>query len=176
MGKKKFCIILTLFPLFLILIEHSILFSLAQTSTRITVRGSGDPVPRFVSLRDDEAYMRKGPSKDREIAWVYKRKGLPLKIISEFEVWRKVIDSSGTTGWMHQSLLSDKRTAEVIKSILVLRKKPDLESEIVARAEVGALLNIIRCDKSWCRLNHEKITGWALRDGYYGLLNNEFSK
>ena len=59
---------------------------------------------------------------------------------------------------------------------MVLRKKPDLESEIVARAEVGALLNIIRCDKSWCRLNHEKITGWALRDGYYGLLNNEFSK
>ena len=134
---------------------------------------TGFKIPRFVSLKHDKAYMRKGPSRDHPIEWVYIVKGLPLKVVSEYEVWRKVIDSNGTTGWMHHTQLSRNRIIEVTSSNLELRKKPQLDSDVIAIAEVGALLNIERCDKTWCRLSHETFKGWAPRDGYYGLLENE---
>ena len=164
----------TFYRLFVILFLFSFSFlSFGQTTTKLSVRGSGKEIPRFVSLKHDKAYMRKGPSRDHPIEWVYIVKGLPLKVVSEYEVWRKVIDSNGTTGWMHHTQLSRKRIIEVTSSNLELRKKPKLDSEVIAIAEVGALLNIERCDKTWCRLSHETFKGWALRDGYYGLLENE---
>ena len=164
----------TFYRLFVILFLFSFSFlSFGQTTTKLSVRGSGKEIPRFVSLKHDKAYMRKGPSRDHPIEWVYIVKGLPLKVVSEYEVWRKVIDSNGTTGWMHHTQLSRNRIIEVTSSNLELRKKPQLDSEVIAIAEVGALLNIERCDKTWCRLSHETFKGWALRDGYYGLLENE---
>ena len=42
---------------------------------------------------------------------------------------RKVIDSNGTTGWMHHTQLSRKRTIEVTSPNLELRKKPILDSD-----------------------------------------------
>ena len=164
----------TFYRLFVILFLFSFSFiSFGQTTTKLSVRGSGKEIPRFVSLKHDKAYMRKGPSRDHPIEWVYIVKGLPLKVVSEYEVWRKVIDSYGTTGWMHHTQLSRNRIIEVTSSNLELRKKPKLDSEVIAIAEVGALLNIERCDKTWCRLSHETFKGWALRGGYYGLLENE---
>jgi len=164
----------TFYRLFVILFLFSFSFiSFGQTTTKLSVRGSGKEIPRFVSLKHNKAYMRKGPSRDHPIEWVYIVKGLPLKIVSEYEVWRKVIDSNGTTGWMHHTQLSRNRIIEVTSPNLELRKKPQLDSEVIAIAEVGALLNIERCDKTWCRLSHETFKGWALRGGYYGLLENE---
>ena len=164
----------TFYRLFVILFLFSFSFiTFGQTTTKLSVRGSGKEIPRFVSLKHDKAYMRKGPSRDHPIEWVYIVKGLPLKIVSEYEVWRKVIDSNGTTGWMHHTQLSRNRIIEVTSSNLELRKKPQLDSEVIAIAEVGALLNIERCDKTWCRLSHETFKGWALRGGHYGLLENE---
>ena len=57
--------------------------------------GSGLPVPRFVSLKSDRVNMRKGPGTDYPTAWVYRRAGLPLEVIKEFEGWRQVRDADG---------------------------------------------------------------------------------
>ena len=151
--------------------------SISQTSSRVTVEGSGEPVPRFVSLKTDKANMRKGPSRNHPIDWEYNVKGLPFKVLAENNVggimWLKVIDSKGTLGWMHSRLLSSKRTVEVIDNILILRHHPNKESDIRAKAEIGAILNIRRCDEKWCRLSKDEISGWAPRKGYFGLLENE---
>ena len=56
---------------------------------------SGLPVPRFVSLKSDRVNMRKGPGTDYPTAWVYRRAGLPLEVIKEFEGWRQVRDADG---------------------------------------------------------------------------------
>ena len=42
------------------------------------------PVPRFVSLKSDKVNVRKGPSTDQSIVWVFSRAGLPVEIIAEF--------------------------------------------------------------------------------------------
>ncbi|MBN9291377.1 MAG: hypothetical protein J0H36_09735, partial [Hyphomicrobium denitrificans] len=71
--------------------------------------GSGRPVPRFVSLKSDRVNLRNGPGTDYPTGWVYRRAGLPLEIVQEFESWRKVRDSEGATGWVLQSFLSGRR-------------------------------------------------------------------
>ena len=147
--------------------------SFSEVKTKLSVRGSGELLPRFVSLKYDEVYMRKGPSRDHPIDWVYKTKYLPLKIVSEFENWRKVIDSEGTIGWIHRSQLSNKRFVEVISENLKIRNKPEIDSKVIAIAEVGALLNLERCDEKWCRLSYQKIKGWSSRNGFFGLIKDE---
>ena len=117
--------------------------------------------------------MRKGPSRDHPIDWVYKTKNLPLKIVSEFENWRKVIDSEGTIGWIHRSQLSNKRMVQVTLENLEIRNKPNNDAKVIAIAEIGVLLNLERCDEKWCRLSHKKIKGWSLRNGFFGLIKDE---
>ena len=74
---------------------------------------SGLPVPRFVSLKRKKVNVRKGPSTDHRVKWVYTSKGYPVEIIAESDNWRRVRDAEGTTGWVLHSLLSAKRTAVV---------------------------------------------------------------
>jgi len=51
---------------------------------------SGFPVPRYVSLKVGKVNGRTGPSRQHAIAWQYRRKGLPLVVVAETEMWRKV--------------------------------------------------------------------------------------
>ena len=117
--------------------------------------------------------LRKGPSRDHPIDWVYKLKGLPLKIISEFDDWRKVEDFDGVNGWIHRSQLSRKRVVQVISSNSEIKSKPNNDSDILALAETGVLLNLERCDEIWCRVSTQNIKGWILRDNLFGILENE---
>ena len=48
-------------------------------------RGTGLPVPRYVSLKTDRVNLREGPSKDHRTAWVFQRAGLPVEIVAEYE-------------------------------------------------------------------------------------------
>ena len=52
------------------------------------------PVPRFVSLKSDKVNVRRGPSTDQAIVWVFSRAGLPVEVISESDNWRRVRDSA----------------------------------------------------------------------------------
>jgi hypothetical protein len=74
---------------------------------------SGLPIPRFVSLKAEKVNVRRGPSSDHPVAWVFQRKGLPVEIVAEFENWRRVRDSDGEEGWILQNMLSGKRTAVI---------------------------------------------------------------
>ncbi len=74
---------------------------------------TGLPLPRFVSLKSDEVNARVGPGGDYQIAWVFRRAGLPVEVLGEFENWRQIRDSSGSTGWINAALTSARRTAVV---------------------------------------------------------------
>ena len=43
---------------------------------------SGLPIPRFVSLKAEKVNVRRGPSSDHAVAWVFQRKGLPVEIVA----------------------------------------------------------------------------------------------
>ena len=55
------------------------------------------PVPRFVSLKSDKVNVRRGPSTDQAIVWVFSRAGLPVEIIAESENWRRVLTGAAQT-------------------------------------------------------------------------------
>ena len=74
---------------------------------------TGLPLPRFVSLKADEVNARVGPGGDYQIAWVFRRAGLPVEAVAEFENWRQVRDASGSTGWVNAGPTSARRTAVV---------------------------------------------------------------
>ena len=50
------------------------------------------PVPRFASLRSDKINLRAGPGLEFPVQWVYQRKHMPVEVIGEYDVWRKIRD------------------------------------------------------------------------------------
>lgn len=70
---------------------------------------TGLPLPRYAALRADEVNMRAGPGRRFPILWVYHRRGMPVKVEREFDVWRLVEDQTGQKGWMQQATLSGGR-------------------------------------------------------------------
>ncbi|MFT9454047.1 SH3 domain-containing protein [Komagataeibacter saccharivorans] len=71
---------------------------------------TGLPLPRFAAFRADEVNMRTGPGQRYPIDWVYHRRGLPVRIEREFDVWRLVEDADGQKGWVQQATLVGTRT------------------------------------------------------------------
>ena len=96
-------------------------------------KGSGLPIPRFASLRSDEVNVRTGPGPRYPIEWVFKRKAMPVEIVAEFENWRKIRDWQGASGWVHQSLLSGKRS--FIIAVRVAANERHLSQHIFLRAD-----------------------------------------
>jgi len=144
-----------------------------EPETKTVIRGSGLPVPRFVSLKSDVVNMRVGPGHEYPLQWVYLRENLPLKVISEFDVWRKVVDHEGETGWVHSQLVSLKRYSVITSSNAKLRADPSQQASVTAVAEAGVLMEIQYCDGQWCRLGTENAKGWLERHQFWGVLPNE---
>ena len=134
---------------------------------------SGLPMPRFASLRSDDVNMRTGPGTRYPIEWVYKRKGLPVEILSEFEIWRRVRDSEGSEGWVHKSALTGKRTAIVTGAPRNLLGDSINGAEVVAHLENGSVGQVVSCAKDWCRLNFDGVKGYLRKSEFWGAYPNE---
>ena len=148
--------------------------SAAQAQTRVDDTPSGQPVPRFVSLKFDASHGRTGPSMAHPIAWVYRRAGVPMQVIAETENWRRVRDPQGEVTWMHRSILSGRRAA-VTREETVLRARAEDDSPIEAIAEPGVILELDRCRTGWCRAEAGGYRGWVSTDGLWGVYQEELS-
>jgi SH3-like domain-containing protein len=146
---------------------------------------SGLPIPRFVSLKADRVNLRAGPGTDYPTSWVYRRAGLPVEVLSEFEGWRQVRDAEGATGWVVQSLLSGRRTALVtpwdVKAGSTAPQVPvrnsDSESaRAIVNVEAGVIANIHGCDGRWCRVSIDRFQGYMLQKKLWGVYENEVVK
>lgn len=137
---------------------------------------TGLPVPRYVSLRSTQINVRVGPGRHYPIEWIYVRSCLPVEIISEYENWRKIRDSEGAEGWVHQSMLSGKRYALVKVSVSDIRSQPRNEGRVTARLEQGVLVQLFSCQGEWCKIEAETITGWAPKSDLWGVYTHESIK
>ncbi|MCE2509440.1 MAG: hypothetical protein J4G10_00430 [Alphaproteobacteria bacterium] len=136
---------------------------------------TGLPLPRYVSLRASEVNVRTGPGVRYPVDWVFRRHGLPVEIVAEFDTWRKIRDAEGTEGWVHQSLLSGKRAILVTGGLRTLHRKPSKDSKTVAKAETNVVGRLIACPKQseWCRVNVGAYEGWLKRSDFWGVYPNE---
>lgn len=130
---------------------------------------SGQPLPRFVSLRASEVNLRTGPGMRYPIDWIYRRRGLPVEVIDEFEAWRRVRDHEGTVGWVHRSMLTTRRTVLVQGGRRLLRRQPDPGAPGLAYLEAGVIGEFEECRSNWCRLETQGYEGWVPREDLYGV-------
>lgn len=137
---------------------------------------SGLPLPRFVSLRSDEVNLRTGPGVRYPIDWIYTRRDLPVEVIAEFEVWRKIRDWQGTEGWVHQSMLSGRRMMVVIGGVRPLRATDSESADPVAVVDPGVLGRLLSCprNRELCRVEINQIQGWLRREEFWGVYKGEW--
>lgn len=131
---------------------------------------SGYRVPRYVSLKYGASNGRTGPSREHPVAWRYKRRGLPMIVVAETEMWRKVQDVNGDESWMSRRLLDGKRMV-LARSEIILRAKPRSDSKLRVIAAKGALLKLDGCDdQGWCLVRERDGTrsGYALQSLLWG--------
>ena len=128
------------------------------------------PLPRFASLKAGEVYMRAGPGQSYAVSWVFRRRGLPVEIVKQYEQWRYVRDVEGTEGWMHRVMLSAARTVIVTGTAPATgRIAPDGESAPVFRAAPGVQGELMACDGSWCRVRIRGVRGWLPMSALWGV-------
>ena len=131
------------------------------------------PIPRYVSMKASEGNVRRGPSLSHRIDWVYKRRDMPLEVTAEHGHWRRVRDRDGAGGWVHYSLLSGVRTVIVEEDMLALYQRPDPDSPVSARLEMGVIARLGECGLNWCRLTAGGYKGWAPKPALWGVKPDE---
>ena len=142
---------------------------------KITVAASGSeaPVPRFAALHADKVNLRAGPGDRYPIEWVYVRKDWPVEVIAQFDHWRRVRDSDGTEGWVHEKMITARREVVVTGGVRALRQSPDANGTVIARAEPGVVARLEECRGDWCRIAAADIAGWVQRSEVWGVFPNE---
>lgn len=131
------------------------------------------PLPRFASIKPDEANVRLGPGTRYAIQWVYKRPGMPVEIIQEFDQWREIRDYQGSIGWAHKGMLEGKRNLIITGEVRVLRREPSESAAPVLRVEPGVMGKLIECDETWCRIQIDSRKGWLKKSHMWGVYPKE---
>jgi SH3-like domain-containing protein len=169
--RKKMPLYLLIFSLFLLIP----VVSGAQEDSPNAFRSTPFPLPRFVSLGSDEVFVRTGPGQQYPLKWVFKKSGLPVEIILEYEAWRKIRDYDGQVGWIHKSLTIGDRAALVRSTDLVpVRQKPKADARLAAYIENKALVKLEECGGDWCEVSTDSgYGGWIERKFLWGVYEGE---
>ena len=141
---------------------------------KASINGSGLKIPRMVSLKNSLTYMRSGPGKEFPVKFELKQKGYPLKVVAEFNNWRKVVTFSKISGWIHTQLLSSFRTGLITKTTF-LKKIPSSSSNSLAKLLPNLLINVKKCQKKWCKVEivkKKKFIGWVQKETVWGSTKN----
>jgi len=146
---------------------------LALAGSITPLRAQERALPYWASLSYDEVRMRVGPSKEYPISWIYKRQGLPVKVVRVREGWRLVEDPDGTQGWIAASQLNAARGTLVVGTGLAdVRAEPSAAAALKWRAEPGVVARLLRCRAAWCevdlatpkqREDGKSVKGWITR-------------
>ncbi|MEM6905107.1 MAG: SH3 domain-containing protein, partial [Pseudomonadota bacterium] len=102
-----------------------------------------------------------GPGLNYPKDWVFRRAGLPVKVIEEYGGWRRIVDSDDAGGWVYHALLTGRRTVLVVAPEVMLREKPAHTARATAMLMQGVTPRLRACDGAWCRLEIGDVAGWA---------------
>ena len=159
----------------IIAIISIIIFS--QVSNAEVGQETGLEIPRYVSLKSNDVNIRVGPSINYPIEIKYIVKNYPLKVIEEYEDWRKVEDFKKNIGWIHKSLISGTRTGIVLsednKNIELLNT---LDGNIIGEIGKGNIIYLEKCKIDWCFISSGNFKGWMDKKHIWGVKQNEIIK
>ena len=126
-------------------------------------------VPYWATLRAEEVNMRVGPSEAYPIEWVYRRAGLPVKVVRVMQGWRLVEDPDGERGWIVARLLDPDRGAIVVgEGLAEMRASPEADAAVRWRAEPGVVGALGDCQEGWCEFDVGGREGWVDAERLWG--------
>ena len=138
---------------------------------------TGLEIPRYISLKSNDANIRVGPSKNYPIEIKYIKKNYPLKVLEEYKDWRKVEDFQKNFGWIHKSLISGIRTGIVLsndnKTIKLLNT---LNGNIIGEIGSGNIVFLEKCKIDWCLVSFGDYRGWIDKKNIWGIKEKEIIK
>ncbi|MEN8136535.1 MAG: SH3 domain-containing protein [Thermodesulfobacteriota bacterium] len=120
----------------------------------------------YVSIKKNGVNVRSGPSTKEQVRWeVFKT--FPLKVLKREKDWVNCLDFEGDKGWVHENLLSNKKTVIVKKKKINLRDSPSTadDSRIIAVVKYGVVFKAIAKKRDWLKVRHQDTTeGWVHKD------------
>ncbi len=102
--------------------------------------------PQFGSLSRDKVYLREGPSYQHRVLWIYRRAGLPVKILTKYDIWYRVEDSDGTIGWLS-----------------------NVNAAAIAYAQHGVVAKLEACKALVCEVSVDGTDGWIKKTDIWGV-------
>ena len=147
-----------------------IIFS--QVSDADIGKETGLEIPRYVSLKSNDVNLRVGPSINYPIKLKYIKKNLPIEVVDEYNVWRKVKDHENNIGWIHKSLIKgDRFILTNNKNVKNIYNRPN--GKLVGVIKSNNIINLENCLVDWCYISHVEISGWISKDYVWGVYKNE---
>lgn len=127
------------------------------------------PLPRYVSLRSSKINVRRGPGLDYRKDWVFRRSGLPVRVIEEYGDWRRIVDKDDAGGWVYHAMITGRRTVLITGTDVRFRENPIETAEVTAQAEQGVVARLRACELAWCEVEAEGHRGWVPKDAIWGV-------
>ncbi len=161
-------------------IQIIILFSIIIIFTNNTFaeigKETGLEIPRYVSLKSNDANIRVGPSKKYPIEIKYTKKNYPLKVLEEYEEWRRVEDFKNNTGWIHKSLITGKRTGIILSDEKSVKLLNTLNGNVIGEIGKSNIVYLEKCKINWCLVSLGNFNGWMDKKYIWGVKQNEIIK
>ncbi len=171
--QKKNLKLLTSFAAAFLLIALSVP---AQSEDKTNIgENTGLPIPRFAALKSNNINARSGPGDNYPIKAIYKRAGLPVEIVSEFKLWREIVDIEGEHNWVHKAMLTGNRHA-IVKEEMYSYESPN-GGNATAKLEKNSQVRIKECGPTTCLMQIENglqdIKGWVDKSKLWGVYQHE---
>ncbi len=125
---------------------------------------------KFLMLKNEKVNVRYGPSFDYPIKYIYKKIYLPIKVIDKKENFRRIIDHKKNSGWIHISQLKQSKSFITVSHKIIF-KKPTKFSKPLAKLDIGRLLLVKKCERSWCYVETGVFKGWIENESVWGKIN-----
>ena len=125
---------------------------------------------KFLMLKNEKVNVRYGPSFDYPIKYIYKKIYLPIKVIDKKENFRRIIDHKKNSGWIHISQLKQSKSFITVSHKIIF-KKPTKFSKPLAKLDIGRLLLVKKCERSWCYVETGIFKGWIENESVWGKIN-----
>ena len=153
----------------IIIVGAAVLAGAFQTMPDGRPTPSGQPVPRWLSLKSSEVHARFGPGLDHRILWEYHVSGLPVQVIAETTEWRKICDPEGAVAWVHRSVVSGRRSVfNASDAEVPIHANRSDSSPVRARLSPRSLVAMDECEEGWCRVRARRLRGWVRQSAVFG--------
>lgn len=130
------------------------------------------PLPKWGSIGADIVNVRTGPGTRYPVAWTFKQRGHPIKVIAEFGMWFRIEDIEGEQGWIYRPFYSSRRTALVVGADNAPLYADPKQTMLLAYLEPGVVVSLEGCKGASCEVRVAERKGWVNR-GYLGMLSEQ---